>query len=405
MGDFWLRKSETQKIVETIDSITKMYSDYVAGVSKEFFGVNLLDSFSEDDNDKEKGRGHGLNPLDLLTDFGKTVNSYNQMFDGLFKNMKTSLFLNYFNYTINIGNVLSEAKKNPLIPNYQIDILKNMYMNTTIDYVVDYLVQSSVQDFKLNDGSINDDIVDIVLNNVTKLTKISYNFLPDIYDEMLTKVIPGNFVASLLTYQDDRTEFEKAVDMLIHLTPVTPVNFKSPIIDDPFLGVFSILAPKQKKEKTIVETLGNAISKLDISGYSKVKASEILLNRASDAYEKQKNVAGNFLQSLIDSIPVKDEGVKKEKTQVTQNQDGEKIPDSSSQETLKGNKKQSAQQKSNQSVNGKQSKSPTKSDNIKKPVKEIEQGEDILASIAGQILNGEWVNFDLIEKEIYKFFE
>jgi hypothetical protein len=420
MTDFWLKKSETQKVVETIDSITRMYTDYFVSMSSELMGVEVSGSSKSKKETKKKNQEEnkkqketGLNPLHVITGIGETINQYNKAFDGLFKNIKTSFFLNYFNYTINIGNVLGEAKRNPLIPNYHVDILKNMYMNTSIDYIIDFLVKSSVEDFRLNDGSINDEIVDIILNNLTKLTKTSYRFLPDIYNDMLEKVIPGNFIASMLTFQDNRTEYEKVLDMLIHLTPLTINDLKSPIIDDPFLGVLSILAPRQKKEKTIVEALGEGIRSLDISGYSKVKAADILLNRASDTYEQQKKLASNFLESLVSSIPVSDK-TEKEKTkakktmqkseQAAQSKNNvEQTDQSTGKQKDVSNKEQTSKQKqpSKQEQSGKKGLDEVKLDDLVESPEE----ENILVNIASKILNGDWVDFDIIEKEIYKFLE
>lgn len=409
MDKLWLNKSETQKVVETIEGITKIYNDYFSEISKEFLGIDIGENEEKDVNnqnsdDNEKEQEDKFLGIENLINFNRTLGSYNKMFDGLFKNMKASFFLNFFNYTININNVFVQAKRSSIVPDFQIDILKNMYLNNSIDYIIDFLMHNTIEDFKSNDGSINDELVDLILNNVTKLTKTTYRNFPDVYQEILAKVIPGEFIISLLTYADNRTELEKVVDMFIHLSTTNYSDLSVPLIDDPFFGILNSIFPGKKKEDTIVDTLAHAIKGFDISGLSKVKAAGIIINRASDLYEEQKNFANSFLNQIVESIPSKEDEIEKdvdiedkeaginENTKVKEKQGKAKNKDENKPETDKNGKK------------GKKVKTEkkVKDENIDtKP----EDEDDLISSVAKQILDGEWVNFDLIESELFKLWK
>lgn len=412
MDKLWLNKSETQKVVETIEGITKIYNDYFSEISKEFLGIDIgenkeknVDNQNSDDN--EKKQEDKFLGIENLINFNRTLGNYNKMFDGLFKNMKASFFLNFFNYTLNINNVFVQAKRSSIIPDFQIDILKNMYLNNSIDYIVDFLMHNSVEDFKSNDGSINDELVDLILNNVTKLTKTTYRNFPDVYQEILAKVIPGEFIISLLTYADDRTELEKVVDMFIHLSTTNYSDLSVPLIDDPFFGILNSIFPGKKKEDTIVDTLAHAIKEFDISGLSKVKAAGIIINRASDLYEEQKNFANSFLNQLVESIPSKEiEDEDEDEGQENVDKEGKEtgITENAKVKEKQGKGKNKVGNKPKTAENGKKVKSgkKVKDENIDtKP----EDEDDLISSVAKQILDGEWVNFDLIESELFKLWK
>ena len=398
MKDLWLRKNETQKLMETVESLTKSYGDFFSQFTKDVVGVDLLASGETGKTQKDKKKkaeapdknGKETSFLDLVTGFIIPANPFNRAMDGLFKNMKTTVFMNFFNYSIKMNSVFSEAKKNPFISDYQVNMMRNMYLDNTLDYIMDFLVKNRVDDFKLKDGSLNDEIIDIILNNVTKLAKTSYRVFPDIYNDVLTKIIPGDFIQSLLTYQDDRSEMEKVIDMLIHLSPQNFGDILMPLDQDPFLGALSMLNPREtKKEKTVVEALGDAIKKFDISGYSKVKAAGIIINRASDIYEEQKRMADTFLKTLVDSIPISEE----------------KIPEEIARESEKEKTQAKKGAKAKKHVNS-QSGTQEKNDHST-PIIETqnEQEESLIAFMAKKLLEGEWVNFEKIENQIYRFFE
>ncbi len=403
MKDLWLRKNETQKLMETVESLTKSYSDYFSQFTRELTGLDLSSkkknsSIKTDSKKKpaEKGKTEVASLIDFLSGFTNPLNQANRAMDGLFKNMKTTVFMNFFNYSIKMNSLFSEAKKNPFIPEYQVDMMRNMYLDNTLDYIMDFLVKSTVEDFKLNDGSLNDEIIDIILNNVTKLAKTSYRVFPDIYNDVLTKIIPSDFIQSLLTYQDDRTEVEKVIDMLIHLTPQNITDFKMPLEQDPFLGMLSLLNPREtKKEKTIVDALGDAIQKFDISGYSKVKAAGIIINRASDIYEEQKRLADGFLKALVDSIPVSEEKIP---------EDIIKEKDTKSASTGKKTNKPGKTEPSPETGSKKTSNKNPKTGDVKIEA-ESQEEESLIAFMAKKLLDGEWVNFEKIENHIYRFFE
>ena len=394
MDKSWLDKSEAMKVVETVEAITKIYSDYFFSITDEFSGKKAekkkpkkeLEQKSGQAQDVKKALEEKPKSLDLAGEFfdlNKTLKSYNNIFGGFFKNTKAAFFLNYFNYAISLNNVFAKAKENPLIPDFQVDILKNVYMDNSVDYVIDYLMHASVEDFKMNDGSLNDEFINLVLNNVTKITKISYKAFPDIYNDIITKVIPGDFITSLVTYTDDKSELEKVVDMFIHLSTANLNELSIPLSNDPFFSVLSLVNPKEKKEKTIVETLGEAINKFDISGLSKVKAAGIIINRASDMYEQQKNFASNFLEQLVKSFP----------TSFTDKAEDDRQKAEVKKEEIKSVKKPSK-----------------KKDCAKKGKQEVEVSkakdeDDILSLIAKTVLSGDWVNFDKIEEELSKFWK
>jgi hypothetical protein len=393
MDKLWLDKNETMKVVETVEAITKIFGDYFFKITDEFSSPKRSPETPKPKKlgAKEEKKEESLLPdMKLVGEFfdlSKAIEGYNNVFGGLFKNTKAACFLNYFNYAISLNNVFAKAKSNPLIPDFQIDLLKNIYMDRSVDFVVDYLMHASVEDLKMNDGSLNDEFIDLVLNNVAKITKLSYKAFPDVYNDIVTKVIPGDFITSLITYKDDRNELEKVVDMFIHLSTVNLSDLSIPLSNDPFLSILSLVNPKEKKEKTIVETLGEAISKFDISGLSKVKAAGIIINRASGIYEQQKGFASDFLKQFVQSIPTTfSEGKKNIENDIdekTEKRDGESAK--------------------------KTGKNPSKAKALKPEEKaetESVKGEDdLLSLIAKSVLSGEWVNFDKMEEEISKFWK
>ncbi len=397
MQDFWLSDSEIEEVSGMMQSLSETYNKYISYLSDEIVGAELeelADNYSLDNT-----RIDGI--VSSLFSFPRAFDKSQKVGSKVMKHLKTGSFLNFFDYTVKVDNLVNTFGKISFIPQSNINGFKNMFLKSSVSYITDYLMKTTIEEFRLKDGSINDGFIDIILNNIVSLTKQSYGTFPDAYNEIISKVIPGDFISSLLTFEEDKSEVEKVVDMLIHLSTSHLNELTQPLSDDPFFSILSILNPLQKKEKTIVETLGEAIKSVDVSGITKVKAAGIVLNRASNMYEKQKKSAYSFLIGLADSIPdtssfmaelFKEKEDPKKKTKIA------KQPIEKNKSKL--NKNPDA---SKETAQAKKEIDEEVIDNIKS--KEVKDEKTLLGNVADYILEGGWANFDLLEKEFSKFWQ